>query len=96
MKVIQPGREGPQWSHRFTCTGSGNGDGGCSAILQVDKDDLYRTYRCDYLGDRDYFNTFRCPLCGAETDVKVPPQIERALPSKSTWMAKHPKHRSSS
>lgn len=96
MKVIQPGQNGPEWAKQFSCTGTGNGDGGCSAILLVSASDLYHTYHTDYLGDTDTYTTFCCPLCGAETDVKVPHQIERSLPSKSAWKARHPNHRSSS
>ncbi len=41
MKVIKPGRPQKGWSHEFTCTGDGNGRGGCGAILLVEQEDLY-------------------------------------------------------
>ena len=36
MKVLQPGRPQQGWSTEATCTGKGNGDGGCGARLLVD------------------------------------------------------------
>jgi hypothetical protein len=71
MKVIKPGREQKCWAKRFTCTGKGNGGGGCGARLLVEQTDLYETHTSAMgeIGDR--FTTFQCPQCKVQTDVKV-------------------------
>ena len=66
MKVLE---KGPGWSINQRCTGRGNGDGGCNSLLQVEIEDIYVTSHTDMIGDTDYFYTFRCPVCGKETDI---------------------------
>ncbi len=73
MKVIKKGRERAGWSRELTCTGAGNGKGGCGAVLLVSEYDIYRTVIEDHSGDKEFFCTFFCPECGVETDVDVPP-----------------------
>lgn len=80
MKVLKKGRPQKGWAGKFTCTGSGNGGGGCGAHLLVEKNDLYQTSRSDYLGDTDYYVTFRCPECGVETDTEGTPFHGSELP----------------
>jgi hypothetical protein len=76
MKVIQKGREQKGWSTEATCTGVGNGGGGCGAVLFVEQPDMYKTYRHSYDGDKETFVTFECIECGIETDIpNVPYQI---------------------
>ena len=75
MEVIKPGRPQKGWSKEFTCSGDGNGGGGCGAVLLVSQYDIYETGSSHYDGSNDYFNTFRCDSCGVETDVKLPCQI---------------------
>lgn len=75
MKVIKAGREQKGWAKQIICTGSGNGDGGCRAILLVEEGDLFHTHRSDYGGDTDTFTTFKCIACGVNTDVKVPSNV---------------------
>jgi hypothetical protein len=70
MKVIKKGREQKGWAKEFTCTGAGNGGGGCGAVLLVEQSDVYLTHHYDYGGGHDIYNTFRCTLCGVETDIK--------------------------
>ena len=67
MKVLKPGRGGPSWETE--CTGAGNAGIGCGATLLVEADDVYLTAR-DVMG-RDYteYATFKCPECGAQTDI---------------------------
>ena len=85
MQVIKQGRRQTGWAKEFTCTGAGNGDGGCDAVLLVEQGDLYHTYHNDYGGGRDVFTTFTCSECGVETDVKgVPPNL--MLPDKAEWL----------
>jgi hypothetical protein len=62
------------------CTGAGNGDGGCGAKLLVGREDIYLTHHYDYGGGHDIFYTFRCPECGAETDLE-----ERKVPAMIRW-----------
>ncbi|OHB24184.1 MAG: hypothetical protein A2542_01460 [Parcubacteria group bacterium RIFOXYD2_FULL_52_8] len=75
MDVIKPGRAQKGWSKEFTCTGAGNGDGGCGAVLLVSVFDLYQTMSEHYDGSTDYYTTFRCVACGVETDVKAPVHV---------------------
>ena len=79
MKVLE---KGPGWSIKQLCTGAGNGNGGCNSKLLVEKDDIYLTFHTDYIGDTDYFYTFKCPECGIETDIPekdVPSSLKRDL-----------------
>ena len=84
MKVLKKGREQQGWSKEFTCTGRGNGDGGCGATLLVERADVYRTHRYDYGGGHDTFSTFKCSECGVETDIDhvpfTPPDWKAASP----------------
>ena len=77
MKVLE---KGPGWSIKQKCTGHGNGGCGCESTLLIEKGDIYVTAHTDYAGDTDYFYTFKCPVCGCETDVEekdVPHSIQR-------------------
>lgn len=67
MKIIRPGREQVGWAKKFSCTGKGNGVGGCNALLLVEQADVFLTHKYDYGGGHDTFQTFRCP-CGVLTD----------------------------
>lgn len=90
MKVIEKGRPQKGWSKEFKCTGSGNGGGGCGAILLVEYGDLYiTTSQCK--DETDKFVTFRCSECGVETDIKepLPGNLERELPTKNAWLNRH-------
>ena len=71
MKIITPGRQQKGWAKEFSCTGHGNGGGGCGAVLLVERNDLYRTSSSHYDGSSEHYVTFRCPSCGVETDVNV-------------------------
>lgn len=66
MKVLE---KGPGWNLKLRCTGKGNGDGGCNSLLLVEEEDLYITSHTYIDGETDYYYTFACPVCGAETDV---------------------------
>lgn len=70
MKILKAGRKQAGWSKEFTCTGAGNGGGGCGAELLVSEYDLYQTSSHHYDGSSDYYTTFCCPQCGCETDIK--------------------------
>lgn len=68
MKVLKKGTPQKGWAKEFTCTGSGNGGGGCKAKLLVEQDDVFRTYsHCR--DETDTYNTFKCSECGVLTDI---------------------------
>ncbi|KND51413.1 MAG: hypothetical protein ABA06_03845 [Parcubacteria bacterium C7867-001] len=77
MEVIKKGRKQRGWSKEFTCTGEGNGGGGCGAVLLVSQHDLYYTRSHHYDGSSDTYITFSCPDCGVETDVRNIPVTPR-------------------
>lgn len=83
MKIIEQGvvRE---WSIRVRCTGNGNGQEhhACNSLLEVGKDDLFRTE-----DNVTYCVTIRCISCGTLTDIPdkdVPYEIRMGLPTKSS------------
>lgn len=67
---------------RFKCTGAGNGNAGCKSLIEVYREDLYKTYSTSYCESADEHITFECPNCKAETDIPV-----RGIPS-STILTK--------
>lgn len=69
MKVLKLGEEGGYWKKEETCTGKGNKDDGCGAVLEVHANDIFLTCTSDYTGDKDYYMTFECPVCNAWTDM---------------------------
>jgi hypothetical protein len=85
MKVIKKGRQQSGWSNEFKCTGSGNGGGGCGAVLLVETPDLFTTHHHDHGGGHDVFVTFECSECGVLTDIKHSGVSHRDLPSRSDW-----------
>lgn len=70
MKVLKEGRPQKSWATKETCSGYGNGKGGCGAKLLVEFTDLYRTHSYHYDGSHETYITFACPLCKVETDLK--------------------------
>jgi len=68
MKIIEQGvvRE---WSIRVRCTGNGNGQEhrACNSLLEVGKDDLFRTM--DGASSQLPYFTFKCISCGALTNI---------------------------
>ena len=80
MKVLKEGRPQRGWSTEATCTGAGNGNGGCGALLLVEATDLYQTRSHHYDGSTEYYVTFRCEACGVETDLQgVPRKVSSQL-----------------
>ena len=79
MKVLEEGRD---WNLEKRCTGYGNGGGGCNALLGIALDDIYQTYRGDYIEITEICYTFKCPVCGVETDLEtyeVPEVVKKKL-----------------
>mgnify|MGYP006865163994 CR=1 FL=1 len=87
MKVIKPGRQQTGWSKKYTCTGKGNGGGGCKAKLLVCEPDLYITFTSCFRESPDRHVTFTCIACGVETDIEEYPHPHK-LPNKSVWLAR--------
>lgn len=86
MKVLEKGSGQQGWSTEARCTGMGNGDGGCGALLRVEKPDLYRTFRGCMGKETDTFVTFTCYECGVETDIEGYLHSKmNDLPSKQDW-----------
>lgn len=73
MRILKPGRKQYGWSTETKCTGSGNGGGGCGALLLVEEGDLYRTQSHHYDGSSESYVTFRCIWCSVETDLRDVP-----------------------
>jgi len=85
MKVLKPGRQQRGWSIEHSCTGDGNDDGGCGALLLVEQPDLFKTYQ-----GSDVCITFKCSECGVLTDLddlNHPPGdiITHQIPTRSDW-----------
>jgi hypothetical protein len=80
MKIIKKGNPQIGWTKRVSCTGSGNGGGGCKAVLEVSVGDLFFTYHHSYDGSSDTYVTFKCAACGVLTDIKVPYSVESIIP----------------
>lgn len=90
MKVLKPGRKQKGWSTEATCSGKGNGNGGCGAKLLVEEADLFRTSHSDYGGDTEYFTTFECSECGVLTDIQnMPGDLAQRLPDRQAWRRGH-------
>lgn len=68
MKVLEKGELLPEkeWTGKFRCTGEGNGDVGCNALLLVSTSDLFLKFDSGV----EFSISFRCPECGGLTDVK--------------------------
>lgn len=81
MKVLEKGRTQKGWATETSCTGKGNGGGGCGAKLLVDESDLFQTSRQSYGDDSpEYFATFKCVECGVLTDIDNYPKRASSLP----------------
>ena len=77
MKILRKGRPQTGWAKEYTCTGAGNGDGGCGAVLLVEIGDVFETQR-NCMHETVYFTTFRCPECQVLTDINVPGHVRDA------------------
>lgn len=88
MRVLKPGRNQRGWSVEATCTGTGNGYGGCGAELLVEEPDLFKTFR-NCRDESDTFITFKCVACGVLTDLPAksepPSTITNKLLDQTNW-----------
>lgn len=86
MKIIKKGPTSSAWQQRVTCNGFGNGNTGCKAVLEIQKEDVYKTHRYFYDGSNESYNTIMCPICGSETDLKdIPYIVSSNAPDKNDW-----------
>ena len=84
MKVLKEGTGQRDWAEEFTCTGEGNGGGGCKAVLLVERRDLFRTMSSIMGREVTHYCTFKCCECGVLTDIPKP-IFWASLPSKKLW-----------
>lgn len=71
MKVLEAGKVGEKWSIQHRCTGWGNTDSGCNALLEVEYDDLRYYEGQEYpWRSSEPAVSFKCPCCGKLTDLK--------------------------
>lgn len=78
MKVIKSGKAGSAWKSKQKCTGKGNKQVGCNAVLLVEGDDVFNMSNENTAVKK----TFMCPECGAFTDlINVPPNIGNRNPN---------------
>ena len=79
MEILE---KGSGWKRKVSCTGKGNGGGGCKSKLLVSENDLFKTKRYYIDGSNDQYITFQCPVCKKYTDLdstKVPYQVRSHL-----------------
>jgi len=67
LKVLKKGTGQKGWAKKFTCTGYGNGEGGCGAVLLIEEADLFK--QRSILGGTTDYVSFECCECGVGTDV---------------------------
>lgn len=90
MKVLRAGRSQKGWSAEKSCTGEGNGLGGCGAKLLVEEADLFTT-TSSARDEVTYYVSFCCMACGVITDLhdreqaKLPSEVVLALPTRRVW-----------
>lgn len=89
MKVIKEGVPGGLWHPQVTCTGAGNGNHGCGAILELEESDLFHTQHTDYGGDTEHYITIECPCCSRWTDIQKTVDIPYGI--RSAVMAQKPR-----
>ena len=65
MEVI---KKGPEWSMDVECTGYGNGNDGCGALLRVTLDDVFKN-QVHAGNETNTYLTIRCCECSVMTDL---------------------------
>ena len=98
MKILEPGKVEETWTIRHRCTGWGNGDDGCEALLEVEREDL-RYYEGQELPWRtsEPAVCFKCPCCNKLTDLGLNnwPKNYRSLERwTSEWCNENPSTKS--
>jgi hypothetical protein len=94
MEVIKKGNP-KGWEKEVTCTGKGNHNDGCGAVLKVCKDDLFISETSSYDGSGESYITIRCCECGVWTDLGSPYSGDfrfanrTNLPTPKAWYNSH-------
>lgn len=83
MRILEAGNTQKGWSKRLRCTGEGNCNGGCGALLLVEQADIFMTASHHYDGSSDYYQTFKCSSCGVLTDFSDP--LPFKPPTQKDW-----------
>lgn len=86
MKVLKAGRDQSSWAKEFHCTGHGNKDGGCGALLLVERADLFLTFS-SARDETETYVTFQCSQCHVLTDIPSNqyPSDTHLLPNVLEW-----------
>ena len=72
------------WAVQIMCTGKGNSDNGCGAVILVEESDLFNTTTVTTVQ-----TSFHCTECKANTDIdNVPESIFNRLPSRRAFLGK--------
>jgi len=95
MKVLKAGTGQVGWAKECSCTGVGNGNAGCEAVLLVEQNDLFRT-ESHARDETTRYVTFECPECQQWTDIQssdrgpslVPSHVVRKLPLRVPGVAR--------
>ena len=71
MKILEPGKDPDKvWVLQHRCTGNGNSNEGCNALLELERSDLRRFEEQEYPWRIvPEAVLFKCPSCGALTDL---------------------------
>ena len=82
MKILKEGNLN-DWEIEQRCTGAGNDEPGCNARLLVAEEDIFiTTCSAYYNDDKEYYYTFKCPCCGALSDISdedIPLSIRKRI-----------------
>lgn len=75
MKVLKYGYENDSLPReQVICTGEGFAKDSlsfkpCNALLEITPHDIFRGVHTDYVGGKDFYYYFECPVCGHKTEV---------------------------
>lgn len=61
-------KKAPKWSMDVECTGKGNGEDGCGAVLRVTQEDVFKN-QVRSGNETNTYLTIRCCGCGVMTDL---------------------------
>lgn len=72
MKIIEPGKPKEKWILQHRCTGWGDTNEGCNALLELEESDLrYKKGYADEKCDLPDNVMFKCPCCRVITFLGI-------------------------